>query len=60
MWGFSFSRSAGGNIQTVCLALLCEAVVRKEVLGKSFKGGKSAMLIESLGETLVMNASLQS
>lgn len=30
--------------------------VRSEVLGKSFEGGKPVMLVESLGEKVVMSA----
>lgn len=44
-------------MQTVCLAFLCKAVKGKEVLGKSFKGGRPVMLVESLGEEVMMSAS---
>lgn len=35
-----------GNVQRVCLASLHGAVVRKEVLGTSFKGDRPVMLVE--------------
>lgn len=39
------------------MAFVCEAVVRKEVLGKSLEGARPVMLVESLGEKVVMSAS---
>lgn len=35
-----------GDVQRVCLASLCGAVVRKEVLGTSFKGDGPVVLVE--------------
>jgi len=39
------------------LTFLCEAIVRKCVLGKSFEGGRPVVLVESLGEKVMMSAS---